>query len=151
MPRRSGDRFPLGARKVARALPLADILEHRGELLNVLVGITAALLGEMDHPAPVGLLGAHQPLAIELGDGGVDRPWARPPFACAAGGDLPDDLVAVSWAFRQQGEHGGAHVPPRGASAPTTPGARSRTEARPESGTSPRPGARLTTATAARR
>src|SRR5205807_3647390 len=88
----------------------------------------AARVGEREQLASVLLLGADQPLVLQLRERGVDRAGARAPRAAAALLDLLHDLVAVARLLREQQQRRRADVAPAGA-----PPARARTTHRAQS------------------
>ena len=81
------------------------------QLVGVLVRVGPARVGERVHPAAALALGGDQALVLELLQGRVDRPRARPPHAAGAPGDLLDQLVAVPLtALVEQVEDGRADI-----------------------------------------
>ena len=98
----------------------AELLPGRGPVGRALIDELAAGVGERVVLAPVLLLGADQPLVLELREGRVDRAGARAPEAAAALLDLLHDLVAVAGLLRQQQQRRGADVPPAGLAAPAS-------------------------------
>jgi len=88
----------------------ADRLPGLADLGGVFGHVGLAAGGEGEDAAAGLLLGADQPLVLELLERGVDGAGAGPPDAAAALLQLLHDLVAVARLLGEQGQDGGAHV-----------------------------------------
>src|SRR5579862_4453374 len=89
----------------------AHLLPRRRLVFAALIYVLAPCLGQLEQLAPVDLLGADQPLVLELCQRRIRRARARAPDAVAALLHLLHDLVAVARLLGQQQQRGGADIP----------------------------------------
>src|SRR5207244_11649244 len=93
------------------------LLPRRRLVCPALLDECASRIGDRELLAPVDLLGADQPLVLELRERRVYRAGARAPHALAALLHLLHDLVAVARLLGQQQQRGRADVAAAGPAA----------------------------------
>src|SRR5207245_8426041 len=106
----------------------AHLLPRRRRVRATRLDEGSSLLGDHEQPAPVDLLGADQPLVLELRQGRVDRAGPGSPHALAALLHLLHDLLAVTRLLGQEQQRRRADV----ATARLAPGAERATAGRAE-------------------
>src|SRR5439155_6370052 len=126
----------------------AHLLPRRRLVCAALLDKCASLIGDREQLAPLDLLGADQPLVLELRERRVYRAGARAPYALAALLHLLHDLVAVARLLGQQQQRGRADIPAARLAAWTEGPACGR-EAAEREAASPRPEAAFAMASAA--